>query len=175
MKATQVVLVALTAASASALVPAEAHAQDPQPRHVSVSIGLFQYDLSGTGLAPMVAVRGTRPLSTVLVLEAGLTGTRPDLQAGETSTFLAPEAQVQLTLPFSAFVPYMGLGVGAALDLRSSAIGGSQTDFTISGALGLRTWVSDQLGLQFEFRGRGIGVDFAGSSAEYTAGLAWRL
>jgi hypothetical protein len=155
--------------------PAHLAAQDPQPRHLTASLGLLQYDFTATGLAPMLAIRGTTPISSVMVLEAGIVGSRPQQQMGSVSTFLAPEAQLQLALPFVAFVPYMGLGLGAVMDLREAELGGSHTNMTISGSLGVRTWFGGRAGLQVEFRGRGIGLDFEDSSAEYTAGLAWRI
>lgn len=171
-------LLSLMIIGSVAFAPGIGHTQDLEERevrHVSVSIGLFDYDLPNSGLAPMFAIRGVTPISTVLMLEAGIVGSRPEQAAGNSSTFFAPEAQVQLGFPFSSVRPYIGLGGGAALDLRSSARGGSQTDFTISGSFGLRTWFNDRLGMQVEYRIRGIGADFEGSTTEYTAGVAYAL
>jgi hypothetical protein len=160
---------------AGALSIAPAHSQEqPPPTHFSASLGLFQFDLAGTGLAPAVALRGSTPISSVIVLEGGLLAARPRQQFGQTTTFLVPEAQLQLAVPFTAVLPYMVLGFGGAFDFRGAEFGGTGSDFTVSGALGVRTWFGDRLGLQVEFRGRGIGFDFAGSSAEYTAGAIWR-
>ena len=155
--------------------PERCAAQDPVPRHVTTSVGLFQYELSRNGLAPMMAVRATIPTSSVIVLEGGLVASRPRQEFGGNTIFLAPEAQAQLILPFSRFLPYMGLGAGAVLDFRSEQLGGTYADLTVSASLGLRAWVLNRGGFQVEFRGRGIGLDFEQTASEYTAGLIWRL
>jgi hypothetical protein len=155
--------------------PGRLGAQDPQPRHLTVNTGVFDYELLDSGLAPMLAVRGAMPVSSVLMVEVGVVGSRPKQMPGQNSTFLAPEAQAQLTLPFNTVIPYMGLGFGAVLDFRSAEMGGTQADMTISGSLGMRAWFTNQVGAQAEFRGRGIGVDFQESSAEYSVGLAMRF
>jgi hypothetical protein len=166
----------LTLLTGALLIAApRAAAQEPAPRHVAAVVGLFQYDLSGTGLAPMLALRGTTPVSSVITLEAGVLAARPRQQFGETTTFLAPELQAQLALPFTSILPYMGLGLGGALGFRSSAAGGRTNEISLSGSLGIRGQVWDRYGLQAEFRGRGIGLDFAGSSAEYTVGVTRRI
>ena len=144
------------------------------PTHVSFNTGLFQFELAGSGYAPMLAFRAATPLTAVLIIEGALLAARPGQQFGETTTFIVPEAQVQLALPFTTVVPYMGLGVGAAIDFRGGAGGGTQTDLTISGSLGIKTWFSDTVGAQAEFRGRGIDPDFTGSSSEYTVGMIWQ-
>jgi hypothetical protein len=149
-------------------------AQDAPPRHLSASLGVFSYQLSESGLAPMLAIRGSMPISSVLVLEAGVVGTRSD-QVGRSAMFLAPEAQVQIALPFESFVPYMGLGLGAVVDFIGTDAGSSQLSMTVSGSLGIRSWLNERIGIQTEFRGRGIGFDFARSSSEYSLGLAWRM
>jgi hypothetical protein len=157
------------------MLPGALFGQDPAPRHMTSSLGIFQYDIAGSGFGPMVAFRGTTPLSSVLVLEGGVMAARPRSQPGQARTFVVPEAQFHLTLPFQAFLPYMGLGGGAAFYHRDAAAGGFRTDLTISGSLGFRTWIGQRAGIHVEFRGRGIGLDFESSASEYTAGLIWRL
>jgi len=152
---------------------APVHAQETAPPpHLSAVLGIFQFDLSGTGIAPMFAIRGTTPLASVLVLEAGVLAARPGQQFGGTSTMLVPEAQVQLALPFPGVIPYMGLGAGAAFDFRGEDLG-RQNFVSLSGALGMRLPLGERVGIQAEFRGRGLGFDFKGSSAEYTVGMTW--
>ncbi len=172
MRTFTLVLVSLTAIWAAGA--RSVSAQDAPPRHLSASLGLFSYQLSQTGNAPMLALRGSTPISTVLVLEAGIVGAMPD-QVGRSGMFLAPEAQVQIALPFDSFVPYMGLGLGAVVDFNGPDAGGSHLSMTVSGSLGIRTWLNERIGIQTEFRGRGIGFDFGGSSSEYSVGLAWRM
>src|SRR5829696_714036 len=58
---------------------------------VSVSVGAFQYDLSGTCTAPMVAARGELPLTRHFLAEGGLAVARPEQQFGATTTFIDPE------------------------------------------------------------------------------------
>ena len=52
----------------------------------------------------------------------------------------------------------------------------SQTEWEPSGvaATGLQFRLNDQASLQGEMRLRGIGSTFAGATAEWTFGLAWR-
>lgn len=172
MSLTKLALASLVAALVAA-APLAAQETAP-PTHVSINSGLFQFDLSGTGFAPMVAVRAATPIASVILLEGAFTAARPGQQFA-TTTFLVPEAQVQLVLPFSVISPYLGLGGGAAFDLRDSDAGGVQTDLTISGSLGIKAWLKQALGIQGEIRSRGVSLDFTGSTTEYTLGLIWQI
>ena len=163
--------------------PVVVHAQTARPA-VSLSAGAFQYDLSGTGTAPMLAVRAELPLSRFFLVEGGMTAARLAQQFGATTTFLAPELQLQVQAPLAGgrVAPYLGLGGGAALDLRGAAYGGNHNTYTASGATGLRYWLSDNFGIRGELRVRGISSNrvaplgaFAGSAAEWTLGTAWRF
>ena len=109
-------------------------------------------------------------------MEGGVTAARPDQQFGARTTFLAPEAQLQRQLPVAGgrVAPYLGAGAGAALDLRRGRFGGTRADLTVSGAGGLRAWLSEQVGLRAELRVRGMGRRFTGSAAEWTLGASWR-
>ncbi|MQA89636.1 MAG: hypothetical protein GEU90_05310 [Gemmatimonas sp.] len=150
--------------------PYAATAQEPEPvAGWMAALGLMQFELDGTGLAPMVALRGGTPLSSVLLLEGSMAAARPEQTTG-TSSVLIPEAQLQLSLPFTSVSPYMGLGAGAIVDFKNTDSGGTQLDLTISGAVGLRVWIGDRFGLGFEFRGRGIGADFERNTGEYIVG-----
>ena len=150
-------------------------AQELAPtRHVSFNTGLFQFKLDGNGLAPLLSVRGATPVNNVLLLEGSLLAARPGQDLG-TTTFLIPEFQLQLVVPFTEVKPYFGLGTGAAIDLRDSANGGAKTVITISGAIGVKAWLSGGVGIQGEYRGRGIDPEFTGSASEYTLGLIWRM
>jgi hypothetical protein len=107
----------------------------------------------------MLAVRAELPLTRFALVEGGLTAARPDQQFGARTTFLAPEAQLQLQLPVAGrrVAPYVGAGAGAAFDLRRDRFGGTQADLTVSGAGGLRAWLTEQVGLRAELRVRGVG------------------
>ena len=159
-----------------------AHAQS-EPREldrrpaVSLAAGVFQFDLSGTGTAPMVAARVELPLNRYFLAEGGLAVARPKQQFGGKTTFFVPEVQIQAQAPLAAgrVAPYLGVGAGYAIDRRTSTFGGTRSDPTFSAATGVRYWVTDQLGLRGELRVRGVGTGFGGSAAEWTLGTAWRL
>jgi hypothetical protein len=167
-------LVAVPAVLAAA-VPALARAQraDVVGRPaVSVGGGVFQYDLSGTGTVPMLAARVELPLARYALVEGGVVAARPERQSAGRETFVAPEAQLQLQLPLGRFAPYLGAGAGAAL--RSGG-GRTDSDLTVSGAGGVRAWLTDRTGLRGELRVRGIGTRFTGSAAEWTLGVSRRF
>lgn len=143
---------------------------------VTLSAGAFQYDRVGTGTAPVLAARGELPLSSLFVLEGGLTTARPERRLGGPTTLLVPEAQLQaqiLTGPWVA--PYIGAGVGAAIDRRAGAIGGPERELTLSAATGVRYWLSEDRGLRAELRVRRVGPELGGTAAEWTLGSSWRL
>ncbi len=172
MRTISPILLALAVTSIAG--PHTVFAQDAPPRHLSASLGVFSYQLAENGVAPMLAVRGNFPISSVLVLEGSVVGSRPD-QVGRTAMLLAPEVQLQLAMPFERFVPYMGLGVGAVADFGGpEEAEGASFNMAISGAVGSRFWLNERIGIQTEYRGRGIGFDFNGTSSEYSLGLAWR-
>lgn len=160
--------------SAPLFVSSHGVAQDAAGPVLSLSAGVSQWDLSGTGTTSMLALRGTMPLSSIVLVEAGFLVMRPEQQFGERTTFVVPEAQLQLQWPLGRFAPYLGIGAGAALDFASEQAGGLDSDLTISGAGGLRLNLTDQWGAQTELRARGIGTGFEGATAEYTVGLMWR-
>lgn len=164
----------LALAVTSVVGPHTVFAQDAPPRHLSANLGVFSYQLAENGVAPMLAVRGNFPVSSVLVLEGSIVGSRPD-QVGRTAMLLAPEVQLQLAMPFERFAPYMGLGLGAVVDFGGpEEVEGASFNMAISGAVGSRFWLNERIGIQAEYRGRGIGFDFNGTSSEYSLGLAWR-
>lgn len=176
MLPTRAIRIGLTAVLMFATVgTAPAQEDAPPPAHVSLSVGLFQFDMQGDGWAPLAAVRAAFPLATVLTFEASILGARPGQDLGTTNV-LIPEGQFQLTLPFTNVVPYIGLGGGAAFDFRDAVDGGTKTWATFSGSVGIRTFFNDgRIGAQTEYRARGIGGDTGGSSNEYTVGVLFRL
>lgn len=167
---TVLLLLAVAAASASAQV-----ARRTLPPSVSVHAGAFFFDLSGTGTAPMVAIRATRSLSRVALLEPGIVAAFPEQQFGERTTFLAPEVQLQFQWPNSRLAPYVGFGGGFVADIASEEMGGTDFDVTMSGGIGLRAALGDRLGVQADARVRGIGAGFEGAASELTAGVMWQF
>jgi len=91
---------ALTAALAA--VPGAAHAQSgPAARPVlSLSAGVAQFDLAGTGNTPTVALRLERAVAARwLLAEVGAAVLRPREQTGTRQTYAVPEVQLQAQLP----------------------------------------------------------------------------
>jgi hypothetical protein len=135
--------------------------------------GVSQFDLSGTGDAFTVALRFDAEITPVLVWEATV-GVTPDAQDIDDATLVIPEAQVQLQWP-ARLSPYIGGGGGISLYFKDEASGGTDTEPTFSGAVGVRFALAEQAGMRGELRVRGIGTDFAGSTAEWTAGISYRF
>ena len=167
-------------------LPAEARSQSqarswsesPLSRRPSVTLsaGAFQYDRLGTGTAPVLAARGEVPLSSLFVLECGLATTRPERRLGGLTTLVVPEAQLQAQLPTGRWVaPYIGAGIGAAIDRPARPIGAPDRELTLSAATGVRYWLSEDRGLRAELRVRRVGPELGGTAAEWTVGSSWRL
>lgn len=145
----------------------------PRPA-LSLSVGVSQFDLSGTGTTAIVAARGELPLVRVLLLEGGVAIARPEQQFGVRTTLVMPEVQLQLQVP-RRVAPYLGAGGGLVTDFRGEGHGGRITRVTLSGAGGVRVALTRQFGARAELRVRGIGLGFGGSTADWTLGGAWRF
>lgn len=139
--------------------------------NVGVSAVGVQYDLSGTGAAPGVAIRAARPVNGNVVFEIRGLFAKPEQQFGS-STFFAPDAQLQYRWSLARWSPYVGGGLGIAAN--SSPL---RTDWdpTVSFAAGTGVRLNERLDLIGEFRLRGIEWRFVGTTAEWSAGLNWRL
>ncbi len=145
----------------------------PRPA-LSLSGGIAQFDLFGTGTTSIIALRGEYPLLPALLVEGGVTFARPDQQYGIDGTLVMPEVQLQLQLP-KRVAPYIGIGTGFSRDGAVARLGGDATDVTFSGAAGLRAAVTRNMGLRTELRLRFFGTGFNGNTADWTLGAAWRL
>jgi hypothetical protein len=154
-------------------MPAIASAQSDRTA-VSVNFGVMQFDLSGTGDAPMFATRFDQELGDIFFAEAGFLFARPDQQFGAKTNLFIPEVQLQAQFP-ARFAPYLGVGAGMAFDFRQERFGGTQSNVSVSGAGGVRAWFTDRLGARGELRVRGIGSEFQGSAAEWTLGATFRF
>ena len=159
-----------------------ARAQDSSWGNLAVTMGRMDFDLNGTGNAYGVAVRAKHHLSPHLALEVGGFYSRycgdqylgecvPNPVLDRTSLFM-PEAQLQYRWNLGRLSPYAGGGMGAA---RLSALGVSVWRPTFSATVGTAVYLTDQLGITGDFRVRGHGRHFSGSTSEITAGLAWRF
>ena len=132
--------------------------------------GVSHFDLSGTGSAPIAALRVDLPLFP-LIAEGSLTAFRPTEQNGVQRSYIIPEAQLQWQL-FPMFVrPYVGVGAG-----YFRAITGPdphRNDVTYSASAGIRAGLPTMpFSLRTELRVRGIGSGFAGSATEWTIGIS---
>jgi hypothetical protein len=166
---------ATMAAAAVVTLPAAGTAQSVsrQSPALSISAGIFHYDLSGVATTPMVALRADFPLGRVMLLEGGFGVARPEAtSSGARSTMLTPEAQLQFQLPLRRVQPYLGVGGGAAIAARAGDV---ESSVTASAAGGVRAWLTPRTGVRAELRVRGIGSGFEGASDEWTVGFAWRF
>lgn len=142
---------------------------------LAVGGGISHFDLSGVGTAPAVFARAEVPLGRIFLIEPGVTYLRPDQQFGFRSNFVVGEVQFQAQAPFGQLAPYIGAGVGRALDLREKENGGSIGRLSLSGALGLRFQAASRVALRSELRGHAFGREFTASMAIWSLGIAWRL
>jgi hypothetical protein len=165
------VLIVATVIGIHMVVGGPAYAQS---NSFAISAGAFNFDLSGTGTSPLIAMSvDTRPAGNVL-LEGGLTFAFPEQQFDRT-TFIIPEAQLQYQFPIGRFAPFVGGGVGAAIDIRDEFLGGTDVDLALSIGGGVRANLSDSFGLRGDFRMRAFGGNFSSSAAELRGGAFWRF
>jgi hypothetical protein len=120
---------------------------------LSISSGLVDYDLSGTGKTVGTAIRGERAFTDRLSLEIGSLLARPS-EDFATTTLLAPEALVRYTLIEGRFAPYVGGGGGFVMRHTQRQ---TVWDPSMTGAAGVRIRLSDETSVQGEMRLRGIG------------------
>jgi len=158
-------------------------------RELSVALGASQFDASGTGTAPLAAIRVAAPLVGRWMLgEISLSYASLDEQISTSHTRVGVgEAQLQAHLPAArvqhrifAFRarPYVGLG-GGWVHYFNNAAGRSATAPTVSGAVGVRVPLAPPLVLRGEYRLRswngGGNSGFVNSAAEFTAGMGYRF
>ena len=152
------------------------------PPTVAVMGGAFSYDIDGhgDGVVGFGALRFRLPLSRYVILEpsvgwtsytAELDSLRMEAGADEGVGLLLVDFQVQLQLPSGRLRPYMGLGAGGVLDLRSarSPDDYAVSTFTLAGGLALDLGAG--FGLRAEARGRFLD-ETRSSAMEYALGLS---
>jgi opacity protein-like surface antigen len=151
--------------------PHPAQAQAPAAQHsLTAGLGVFNYDLSGTGNDAGVFGRGTMALTRGLAVEGNLLLGWPEQQFGA-SRITAADAHLQYHWRLGRVRPFAGGGLGFLLT-RSDVV--SKNQFTLSAAAGARVDLSDRWSVLGEFRLRGVD-EFAGSTAELLGGLSYRL
>ena len=147
------------------------HAQQPAWGDITVSGARIDYDLSGTGKAPGLAVRTTRALTSNISLEFGGIFAKPAQQFGPSTVFM-PEAQLRYTWNAGRVSPYVGGGLGAAM-VKSDFH--TDWDPTYAVASGATVWLTNRLGATGEFRLRVHEWRGVGTTSELSGGLTWRL
>lgn len=158
-------------------IPLEA--QMPKPE-ISASVGAMQFDASGTGTAPVIALRAAFPIvGSWLLAEGNLSYASLDEQFSNVGTRIGvAESQLQVQLPFARVRPYLGLGAGWLHYFNNAPP--RATPPTYSAAAGLRVGLSPRIAARAELRLRGwnpysqsTGSGFGNSAAEWTGGLAY--
>ncbi|HEX9937753.1 MAG TPA: outer membrane beta-barrel protein [Longimicrobium sp.] len=161
------------AAAVLTVAASAAQAQATGGTGVSFSGGTMNYDLSGTGNTPALALRADFPLASVFRLEAGVVAARPDQQFGDDPTFIIPEVQLQAQLPLGRVAPYVGAGIGMTRQFESEV--GSNSDVAFSAGAGARVALAQRLAGIVDGRVHAIGSGFTGTTAELSVGLRWRM
>jgi hypothetical protein len=149
-------------------------------REISLAVGASQFDASGTGTAPLAAIRAAAPLVGQWLLgEISLSYASLDEQFSTTDTRVGVgEGQLQAQVPAVRVRPYVGLG-GGWLHYFTNAAGRSSATPTVSASAGLRIPIASALLLRGELRLRswkgGGSSGFVNSAAEFTAGMGYRF
>ena len=155
-------------------------AQTSKPE-ISASVGAMQFDASGTGTAPVIALRAAVPLTgSWLLAEGNLSYASLNEQFSDAGTRIGvAEGQVQFQLPLARVRPYLGVGAGW-LHYFNNAAGRAATSPTYSAAAGLRVGLSPRIAARTELRLRAwdyhrdqAGSSIGASGAEWTGGLAY--
>lgn len=144
---------------------------------LSLAAGVSQFDASGTGTAPIAAIRMSGPIvGSWLLGDLSLSYASLDEQFSTVNTRAGvAEGQVQVQWPVTRFRPYIGIGGGWQHYFNNDA-GRGATAQTASGSVGLRVAVSPVLLLRGELRLRtwnSRNSGFHNSAAEFTAGLGF--
>jgi hypothetical protein len=134
---------------------------------LALTAGASQYDVGGTGTAPIVALRWEVRLDRALILEPGIARSR----YGSTTRWF-PEGTVQVQVP-GRVQPFVGAGVGVSFASNAS---GSYRRLTLLALAGLRIYVVDRWTVRAELRYREehpwhMPPDFA----DWAAGVSYRL
>ncbi len=142
------------------------HGQDPSA--ITLIGGASQYDLSGTGTAPFVAVRYERLVTRALVLEGGVEYLTYSPQFGDRRHHVFPEVMIQLQVPGGSLRPYVGAGAGLSFGTGAFR---SLVDLTLAGAGGFRIITSSAWSMRAELRVRSVDP-WTGVTADWGFGIA---
>jgi hypothetical protein len=152
------------------VAPCGAQGSQSSRPDVSLLAGPSPYDLSGTGTGFAAGAWVDYAVWPFLLLEAGSGYFRYTTQGDSDLSYLLPEAGFRAGVPAGPLFPYTGGGVGFA----SVVSGGEGTDLTLHVVLGVRAWVTSQLGVRAEGRLRSVDP-WAGNMVDLAGGLVIRL
>jgi hypothetical protein len=146
-----------------------AAAQLPIPS-LSIAGGVSHYDLSGTsGSTPIGEVRVDVPIF-VVIAEGSAAVLRPTV-AGNSHTYVIPEAQLQWQLFPTVVKPYLGVGGGWFKSVTGGS--GGRDNGTLSASAGVRVSIpATPIALRGEVRVRTIGSPHD-HATEFTLGASW--
>ena len=148
-----------------------ANAQVSSWGDVTVSAARLDYDLSGTGNTPGLAVRATRRLTSNVSLEFGGMFAKPNQQFGPSTLFM-PEAQLRYRWDVGRVSPYVGGGMGTAL-IKSDFHSEWDPTYSVGSGAGVR--LTERLGLTGEFRLRVHEWRGGATTSELSTGVTWQL
>jgi opacity protein-like surface antigen len=152
---------------------------------VTVTGGVLNYELSDNEAFPAFSLRADTPISDYARVEVEAWYSRPDVQQDENFLYdpsLPVESAnlfsfivgIQLRYTLGSLEPYAGAsgGVFARYDYDSEGQRFSRNTFSFP--LGVRVWVTDNLGIRGEYRFRQDNHEaFTYSSTEITGGVFW--
>jgi hypothetical protein len=160
----------------SLIFAASLEAQMSKPE-ISAAVGAMQFDASGTGTAPVIALRAAFPIvGSWLLAEGNLSYASLDEQFSNVGSRIGvAESQLQAQLPLARVRPYLGLGAGWLHYFNNAPP--RATSPTYSAAAGLRVGLSPRVTARAELRLRAWNPYTTSSgfdnAAEWTGGLAY--
>jgi hypothetical protein len=136
-----------------------------------IVVGAATYDLSGTGVVPLVGASVERYIHRIWRIQANVAYLQYETTAAGTRThYFFPEAQLHVQIPTRVFRPYIGIGGGAAIQ-RS---GRWRIHPTLSFSSGMKILVTPRWTLGGELRIRSV-RPWTGSTADWTIGIHHHL
>jgi hypothetical protein len=136
-----------------------------------IVVGAATYDLSGTGVVPLVGASVERYIHRIWRIQANVAYLQYETTAAGTRThYFFPEAQLHVQIPTRVFRPYVGIGGGAAIQ-RS---GRWRIHPTLSFSSGMKILVTPGWSLGGELRVRSV-RPWSGSTADWTIGIHHHL
>jgi len=177
------VMVLATAAPLAAQGPSEAAARENWT--ISALGGMLSYDPSDGDNFPIFSLRADTPMADHLRFEVETSFSRPDVQQDvdflydpslptERANIFTLTVGIQFRHTMGPFEPYAGASGGVFARYDDDSEGQRFSRNTFAFPMGVRLWVSDNLGIRGELRVRRDNHElFTKTSTEMTAGLLW--